>query len=246
MEKEESFFIPWLTRAAGFESKLRLGTTSRLIGPGQLNHPVKERSGPKRCVGPDRPQPVSTSISSIPSSLDTGRSAGQTRRISETLSGTFIKRHIVERTSKAEIRPEELSKKAEICQENFWNEIQLKGPQRRRQTQDQDSKEGQAQLNINRNIPTTSSVARGDLRHYNKQPRVVNPLTHHSTVRRHTSLCHAPSQSTYDRTRWAEGCCTCVTSVWYLGRTWQSTRSTRSSAPSCHAEVLWTGKPTER
>ena len=142
MEKEESFFIPWLTRAAGFESKLRLGTTSRLIGPGQLNHPVKERSGPKRCVGPDRPQPVSTSISSIPSSLDTGRSAGQTRRISETLSGTFIKRNIVERTIKAEIRPEEQSKKAESCQENFWNEIQLKGPQRRRQTQDQDSKEG--------------------------------------------------------------------------------------------------------
>ena len=41
---------------------------------------------------------------------------------------TFIKRYIVERTSKAEIRPEEHSKKAESCPENLWNEIQFKGP----------------------------------------------------------------------------------------------------------------------
>ena len=40
---------------------------------------------------------------------------------------TFIKRSIVERTNKAEIRPEEQSEKAEGCRENVWNEIQLKG-----------------------------------------------------------------------------------------------------------------------
>ena len=40
--------------------------------------------------------------------------------------------YIVDRTNKAKIRPEEHSKKAEICQENLWNEIQLKGPQRQK------------------------------------------------------------------------------------------------------------------
>ena len=41
--------------------------------------------------------------------------------------GDFLK-DIVERTNKAEIRPEEQSEKAESCQENLCNEIQLKGP----------------------------------------------------------------------------------------------------------------------
>ena len=40
----------------------------------------------------------------------------------------MIKRYIAERTSKAEIRPEEQSEKAEKCWVNLWNEIQLKGP----------------------------------------------------------------------------------------------------------------------
>ena len=44
------------------------------------------------------------------------------------LKETFIKRYMVERTNKAEIRPEEQSEKAESCRENLWNEIQLKGP----------------------------------------------------------------------------------------------------------------------
>ena len=44
------------------------------------------------------------------------------------LKETFIKRHIVERTNKAEIRPEKLSEKTETCRENLWNEIQFKGP----------------------------------------------------------------------------------------------------------------------
>ena len=52
----------------------------------------------------------------------------QPQRIISMLKETFIKRHIVERTSKAEVRPEELSEKAYSCWENLWNEIHLKGP----------------------------------------------------------------------------------------------------------------------
>ena len=44
------------------------------------------------------------------------------------LKETFVKRHVVERTNKAEIRPEEQSVKTESCREKLWNEIQLKGP----------------------------------------------------------------------------------------------------------------------
>ena len=40
----------------------------------------------------------------------------------------FIKRYVVERTNKAERRPEEQSEKTESCRENLWNEIQLKVP----------------------------------------------------------------------------------------------------------------------
>ena len=43
----------------------------------------------------------------------------QTLRIIPGLRDTFVKRYIVERTSKAEIRPEEQSEKAESCWENF-------------------------------------------------------------------------------------------------------------------------------
>ena len=52
----------------------------------------------------------------------------QPQRIISGQKETFIKRHIVERTNKAEIRPEEQSEKAESCREDLWNEIQLKGP----------------------------------------------------------------------------------------------------------------------
>ena len=44
------------------------------------------------------------------------------------LRETFIKRYVVERTKKAEIRPEEQTEKAESCRENSWNEIQFKEP----------------------------------------------------------------------------------------------------------------------
>ena len=39
------------------------------------------------------------------------------------------------------MRPEEESEKAESCRENIWNEIQLKGPLRQKQTQEQNKKE---------------------------------------------------------------------------------------------------------
>ena len=47
------------------------------------------------------------------------------------LREAFIKRYTVERTNKAELRPEEQSEKAESYRENLWNEIQLKEPQDR-------------------------------------------------------------------------------------------------------------------
>ena len=36
--------------------------------------------------------------------------------------------YIVEKTNKAEIRPEEQSEKKESCRENLWNETPLKEP----------------------------------------------------------------------------------------------------------------------
>ena len=53
--------------------------------------------------------------------------ASQPLRIISGLKETFIKRYIVERTNKTDIRPKEQSEKAESCRENLWNEIQLKG-----------------------------------------------------------------------------------------------------------------------
>ena len=41
----------------------------------------------------------------------------------------------------AEIRPEEQSEEVESCQEDLQNEIQLNGPERQRQTQEQNQKE---------------------------------------------------------------------------------------------------------
>ena len=39
-----------------------------------------------------------------------------------------MKRYVVERTIKAEIRPEEQSQETESRRKNLWNEIKLKGP----------------------------------------------------------------------------------------------------------------------
>ena len=45
---------------------------------------------------------------------------------------TFIKRYVIERANKAELRPEEQTEQAESCRENFWNEIQSKGPKKKK------------------------------------------------------------------------------------------------------------------
>ena len=50
------------------------------------------------------------------------------------------------RTNKAEIGPEEQSEKSESCRENSWNEIDLKGPSKQKQTQEQNKQSGQARL----------------------------------------------------------------------------------------------------
>ena len=50
----------------------------------------------------------------------------QPLRIITGLKETFIKKYLVERTHKAETRPEEKGEKTESCRENLWNEIQLK------------------------------------------------------------------------------------------------------------------------
>ena len=58
-------------------------------------------------------------------------SVGALYPVNTIMSGpkeTFLKRYVVERTNKAEIRPEEQSETAEICRENLWDEIQLKMP----------------------------------------------------------------------------------------------------------------------
>ena len=44
------------------------------------------------------------------------------------LKKTFIKRYIVERASKAELRTQEQSEQTESRRENLWNAIQLKRP----------------------------------------------------------------------------------------------------------------------
>ena len=51
----------------------------------------------------------------------------QPQRLISGLKEIFIKRYIVERTNKVEIRPGEQSEKAKSCWENLWKEIQLKG-----------------------------------------------------------------------------------------------------------------------
>ena len=57
-------------------------------------------------------------------------------------TGDFHKElYIDERINEAEVRLEEQSEKTESCGENLWNEIQLKGPQRQKQTREQSKKE---------------------------------------------------------------------------------------------------------
>ena len=59
-----------------------------------------------------------------------------------------MKRYIVERTISAELIPEEQIEKAESFRENLWKEIQLKGPQRQKQTQEQTKKEWASSVSL--------------------------------------------------------------------------------------------------
>ena len=52
----------------------------------------------------------------------------QPQRIISVMRETFIKRYIIERTNKVEIRLKEQSEKARSCRENLGTEIQLKRP----------------------------------------------------------------------------------------------------------------------
>ena len=52
----------------------------------------------------------------------------QPQKFISGLRETFVKKYTVERTNKAEIRPEEQSEEAERCRENVWNELELKWP----------------------------------------------------------------------------------------------------------------------
>ena len=52
----------------------------------------------------------------------------QPQRIISGLKETVIKRYMLKRTNKAEIRLEEDREKTESCRENLWNEILLKRP----------------------------------------------------------------------------------------------------------------------
>ena len=54
--------------------------------------------------------------------------------------GDFHKEINVERTNTVGIRPEEQSEKAKSCRENLRNERQLKGPKRRGETTQEQSK----------------------------------------------------------------------------------------------------------
>ena len=59
-----------------------------------------------------------------------------------------MNKHIVERTEKAEIRPEEQSEKTESCRENSRNEIKLKGPIRPKKTKEQNKKEWASSVSL--------------------------------------------------------------------------------------------------
>ena len=88
-----------------------------------------------------------------------GNKPSKRQRIISGLRETCTNRYIVERTNKAEIRPEERSEKAEICREDLWNEIQLKGQKDRNGHKNRIKRNVQARLvyvkDINRHIPTT-------------------------------------------------------------------------------------------
>ena len=65
----------------------------------------------------------------------------QPKRIIPGLEETFMKRHILERTNKAEIRLKEQSEKAESCQANLWMKYSWKGQHDRNRRKNRIKKE---------------------------------------------------------------------------------------------------------
>ena len=64
--------------------------------------------------------------------------------------------------NKAEITPEEQSKKAESYRENLWNKIQLKGPYRQKQTQEQNKKEWASSVGLCETQTVTTPPREGE------------------------------------------------------------------------------------
>ena len=71
---------------------------------------------------------------------------------------TFIKRYIVERSNKAEIRLEVQSEKAESCRAYLWNEIQLKGPLNRNRHKNKIQGSGQIDWFMSETYTATSPL----------------------------------------------------------------------------------------
>ena len=96
----------------------------------------------------------------------------QPQRIISGLRETFIQRYTVERTNKAEVRPEEQSEKAASCRERctlslhpralYGMKYSRKGHKDRNRHKNGIKRSGQARLvydkNINRNIPIKTEI----------------------------------------------------------------------------------------
>ena len=131
IKKKQVFYPPIDPSRCLLIRRLGLSTTSRLIGLGQPNHPSKRSPGQRNVLAPiGRSQWAPQSPGSLPPPTRVaahGKRAWSLKPSSET----FIKRHIVERTNKAEIRLGEQSENTESCRGNLWNEIQVNGPYER-------------------------------------------------------------------------------------------------------------------
>ena len=128
-KKKKKFFTPLIyTSCCLLMQRLGLSTTSQLIGSGQPNHPFKRSPGQRDVLAPTgHSQWVPQFPGSLPP-LTRVAAHGKCAVSLKPFRETFRKRHIVERTNKAEIRPEEQSEKVESCREDLWNEIRVKGP----------------------------------------------------------------------------------------------------------------------
>ena len=76
------------------------------------------------------------------------------------LRETFVKRYLqLKGPKKSETRPEEQSEKTESCPENLWNEIQLKGPERQKKTQEQNKRSAMSKHKSSDHKSTSNSLS---------------------------------------------------------------------------------------